>query len=73
MHKLNIAAGGLRGIIPQGLAVPSHVQDMCGESTSVDTSHHAAFCFDTDGTIAEYMDVQSSACHQHCAAIHHGF
>lgn len=70
MHKLAIAAGGLRGFIPQGLAVPSQVQDMHGGSTSVDTSHHIAFCSDADQTVAGYMNAESSACHPSHAAIY---
>lgn len=69
MHKLATAAGGLKGFIPQGLAVPSQVQDVHGGSTSVDTSHHVAFCSDTDQTVARYMDAESSACHQSRAAV----
>lgn len=61
MHKLTIAAGGLRGIIPQGLAVPSQVQDRHDGSTSVVTSHHVIVCSATERTVAEDTDVESSA------------
>lgn len=44
MNKLTIAAGGLRDTTPQGLGVPSLVQDIHGGSIFVDTSHHAMFC-----------------------------
>lgn len=51
MHKLTTAAGGLRGIIPQGLAVPSQVEERRCGSTSVGASHRVAFCSDTEGPL----------------------
>lgn len=40
----------LEVIIPQGLAVPSQVQDVHGGSMSVAMSRHVAFCADTNRT-----------------------